>query len=60
MTTTSTTFSKADVEKHNKEDDLWLIIGQKVYDISKFANYHPGTLLPLIVCAGVVLSRFSV
>ncbi|KAI9463350.1 acyl-CoA dehydrogenase/oxidase [Lactarius psammicola] len=29
-------------EQHNKDGDLWVIIDAKVYDLSRFANLHPG------------------
>ncbi|KAF9004712.1 peroxisomal acyl-CoA-dehydrogenase [Cyathus striatus] len=35
-------FSHDEVEKHNKEGDLWVIIDAKVYDLSRFADLHPG------------------
>ncbi|OAX31304.1 hypothetical protein K503DRAFT_653791, partial [Rhizopogon vinicolor AM-OR11-026] len=28
--------------QHNKEGDLWVIIDSKVYDLSRFADLHPG------------------
>jgi cytochrome b involved in lipid metabolism len=30
------------VSQHNKAGDLWVIIDSIVYDLSKFANLHPG------------------
>lgn len=37
----------ADVQ-HNKEGDLWVIIDTAVYDLSKFAKFHPGGLSVLL------------
>ncbi|CEH19425.1 acyl-dehydrogenase [Ceraceosorus bombacis] len=34
--------SRDDVGKHNKPGDLWIVIDAKVYDLSKFAELHPG------------------
>lgn len=31
-------YSLAEVEKHNVEGDLWMIIHGKVYDVSTFAQ----------------------
>lgn len=36
------TFETADVAKHNKPDDLWLIVDEDVYDVTKFQDEHPG------------------
>lgn len=36
------TYSRDEVSKHNKSGDLWIIIHDKVYDVSNF-NDHPGT-----------------
>ncbi len=43
--TTSTvkpTITAADLAIHNRPDDLWIAIDGKVFDITKWANSHPG------------------
>nr|CAH8873402.1 unnamed protein product [Trichobilharzia regenti] len=35
-------FTLEEVRKHNRADDLWVIIHDKVYDLTKFASEHPG------------------
>jgi cytochrome b involved in lipid metabolism len=42
------TVSWAEVKKHDKPDDLWLVWGGHVYDLSAFAKNHPGTLQVLL------------
>lgn len=32
----SSTFSKEDVQSHNKADNLWIIVDEDVYDLTKF------------------------
>lgn len=36
------TFSKEDVAAHNKEDDVWIILNGKVYDVTPYVEEHPG------------------
>jgi prepilin-type processing-associated H-X9-DG protein len=35
-------FTLDDITQHNKEGDLWIVIDSKVYDLSRFADLHPG------------------
>lgn len=34
--------SMIELKKHNKRDDAWILINNKVYDITKFIDNHPG------------------
>lgn len=45
-------FSRAEVAKHNTPEDAWIIIDDKVYDITRFAGMHPGGELILLQTAG--------
>ncbi|XP_023169046.1 probable cytochrome b5 2 isoform X3 [Drosophila hydei] len=44
--------SLAEVKKHNKSEDLWVVIEDKVYDLTKFLHEHPGGEDSLISVAG--------
>ncbi|CAN6564429.1 hypothetical protein ACFX13_027013 [Malus domestica] len=35
-------YTKADVSLHNKRTDCWIIIKDKVYDITSYVEEHPG------------------
>lgn len=41
-----------EVENHNKEGDCWIVIDGKVYDVSKFADLHPGGKYVLLQNSG--------
>jgi len=46
-------YTMEEVAKHNKENDCWLVIHGKVYDVStKFYDEHPGGKDALLVHAG--------
>jgi cytochrome b involved in lipid metabolism len=36
------TYSLEEIATHNSENDCWLLIGGKVYDVSAFIPMHPG------------------
>lgn len=35
-------YTLAEVESHSTRDNCWLIINNKVYDVTKYINMHPG------------------
>jgi len=44
--------SEAEVAKHNKEDDPWIIVDGVVYDLSEFTGMHPGGVASIVINAG--------
>ncbi|MBE7180120.1 MAG: acyl-CoA dehydrogenase family protein, partial [Terriglobus roseus] len=48
----SKTLTREEVKAHNSEDDLWVIIDHKVYDLSEFLDAHPGGSVVLAQVAG--------
>jgi len=38
----SKTLLASDVASHNKPDNLWVIVDEQVYDLTKFQEEHPG------------------
>ncbi len=46
------TFSADEVSKHNSANDCWLVIHNKVYDVTKFISSHPGGKKVIINLAG--------
>lgn len=37
-----TSYTKAEVSLHNKRTDCWIIIKNKVYDVTSYVEEHPG------------------
>ena len=35
-------FSEQDVAQHSSENDCWVIVHGKVYDVTSFLSEHPG------------------
>lgn len=35
-------YTKEEIRKHNKEDDCWMILADKVYDLTSYVKFHPG------------------
>ncbi|XP_075509003.1 cytochrome B5-like protein isoform X2 [Primulina tabacum] len=38
----SKVYSKAEVSLHNRRTDCWIIIKEKVYDVTSYVEEHPG------------------
>ncbi|KAI7847680.1 acyl-CoA dehydrogenase/oxidase [Circinella umbellata] len=45
-------YTRAEVAKHTSEDDCWIIIDSEVYDVTTFADMHPGGAQLLIEYGG--------
>src|ERR1700761_8467208 len=45
-------FSRDEVTQHSTTDSLWIIIDSKVYDLTDFADAHPGGVHVLEQVAG--------
>lgn len=45
-------YTLEEVQKHNKPDDVWIVLHNKVYDITKYLEDHPGGSAILIEVGG--------
>lgn len=45
-------YTLEEVSKHTTPNDLWLIVDNKVYDVSTFIEKHPGGQKPFLYLAG--------
>ncbi|KAK7949481.1 hypothetical protein PG996_000068 [Apiospora saccharicola] len=37
-------YTAQDVTQHNTEEDLWIVIGSDIYDVTEFQHQHPGVM----------------
>lgn len=44
--------SLAEVRKHNKEEDVWIIVKGKVFDCTEYLDLHPGGADSILINAG--------
>ncbi|EPS27518.1 hypothetical protein PDE_02461 [Penicillium oxalicum 114-2] len=47
-------FTREEIENHNKEDDCWIIVNNKVYDATSVLDWHPGGKATILAHAGKV------
>lgn len=45
-------YTLEEVQKHNTPDDVWIVIHNKIYDVTKYLEDHPGGSAILIEVAG--------
>lgn len=46
------TFTMEEVKKHNTEDDVWIIVNNRVYDCTEYLELHPGGIDSITINAG--------
>ena len=44
--------SLKEVQTHNKENDIWVIINKKIYDCTDFLKDHPGGKKAILIYGG--------
>eukprot|EP00007_Cunea_sp_BSH-02190019_P007055 CAMPEP_0174239496 /NCGR_PEP_ID=MMETSP0417-20130205/14969_1 /TAXON_ID=242541 /ORGANISM="Mayorella sp, Strain BSH-02190019" /LENGTH=143 /DNA_ID=CAMNT_0015318443 /DNA_START=136 /DNA_END=564 /DNA_ORIENTATION=- len=52
-------FSREEVAKHNSKDDCWIIINQKVYNVTPWVEDHPGGRALLVAPGKDVTNYFE-
>ncbi|RCK67230.1 Cytochrome b5 [Candida viswanathii] len=52
LTTDYRIYSSEEVKRHDKPDDLWMVIYNKVYNLTNFSKIHPGDVEVLFDCGG--------
>jgi choline dehydrogenase len=46
-------FTREEVARHATADDCWIVIGDRVYDVSAWLQRHPGRPAPILALAGM-------
>jgi len=46
-----------EVQKHNTEEDVWIVVNDKVYDCTEYLELHPGGVDSIIISAGADASE---
>ncbi|KAJ5706567.1 hypothetical protein N7488_006368 [Penicillium malachiteum] len=52
-------FDRSEVASHNKEEDLWVIVDGRVFNLTTFLDTHPGGRTGLLTILGVVLLQIA-
>jgi nitrate reductase (NAD(P)H) len=52
-------FTRQEIEKHDKEDDCWIVVDGKVYDATSVLDWHPGGKAAVLGHAGKVHAETS-
>jgi len=50
-------YTLSEIRKHNKADDCWIALRNRVYDITAYLDYHPGGRPKLMSVAGKDATR---
>ncbi len=45
-------YTRGEVARHDTDEDLWVIVDGRVYDLTEWANFHPGSRDVLVMHAG--------
>ncbi|KOS23414.1 Nitrate reductase 1 [Escovopsis weberi] len=52
-------FTRAEIEKHDKKDDCWIVVDGNVYDATSVLDWHPGGAEAILGHAGKVHQETS-
>ncbi|KAK5115853.1 hypothetical protein LTR85_009447 [Meristemomyces frigidus] len=52
-------FTRQEIEKHDNEDDCWIVVDGKVYDATSVLKWHPGGKAAIVGHAGQVHQETS-